>query len=142
MDKVMKNINILNYALNGLWLRNKAINHNIANANTPNYKRITVNFEESLKKAIENKGLSLKTTHKNHITNSINIDKIQPEIKVEKDISYRIDGNNVNIDVESANLSKNAIMYNGVIYQLTGEFNKLKNIINEGRWILWVCLMP
>ena len=53
MDKVMKNINILNYALNGLWLRNKAINHNIANANTPNYKRITVNFEESLKKLLK-----------------------------------------------------------------------------------------
>ena len=32
-------INILNKALDGYWLRNKTINQNISNANTPNYKR-------------------------------------------------------------------------------------------------------
>ncbi|NLX61698.1 MAG: flagellar basal body rod protein FlgB [Tissierellia bacterium] len=133
MDKIMKSVNILNYALDGLWLRNKAINHNIANVDTPNYKRITVNFENALKKAIENKGLKLNTTHEKHISNSTNLDNIEPDIKEEKGYSYRNDGNNVNIDVESANLAKNAIMYNGIVNQIMGEFNKLKSIINEGR---------
>lgn len=133
MDKIMKNVNFLNYALNGLWLRNQVINHNIANANTPNYKKLTVNFEDSLKKALEKQSSSLYLTHEKHILNSIAVGRIQPNITAEDKYSYRIDGNNVDIDVESANLAKNAIMYNGVINEIIGEFNKLKSVINEGR---------
>lgn len=133
MNKIMKNVDLLNYALNGLWLRNEVINHNISNANTPNYKKLTVSFEDSLKEALNNRNMDLNTTHKNHISNSTNIDKIQPRISSEDNYSYRVDGNNVDIDVESANLAKNAIMYNGIINQVIGEFNKIKNVINDGR---------
>lgn len=134
MDKIMKSVNFLSNALNGLWLRNEVISHNISNANTPNYKKLTVNFEDTLKKALNEKGSNLKTTHEKHISNSIAIDSVQPNITVEDKYSYRIDGNSVDIDVESANLAKNAIMYNAVLNQIIGEFNKLKNVINEGRW--------
>lgn len=133
MNDLLRNIDILNYALNGLWLRNEVINHNISNANTPNYKRLTVDFEETLKKAMNNRSSSLITTHENHISSINSIDEIQSNSITSDKYSYRIDGNSVDIDVESANLAKNAIMYNAVINQVIGEFNKLKNIINEGR---------
>ncbi len=133
MNRIMKNIDFLNYTLDGLWLRNKVINHNISNANTPNYKKLTVNFEDNLKKALEKQGSNLYTTHEKHISNSATIDRIQPNITVENNNSYRIDGNNVDIDVESANLAKNAIMYNGVVNQIISELNKVKSVINEGR---------
>jgi len=133
MDRLLKNVDILNYALNGLWLRNEIINHNISNANTPNYKRLTVNFEDSLKKALDKRSSNLITTHENHISNISNMEKVQSNVVEADEYSYRFDGNSVDIDVESANLAKNAIMYNAVINQVIGEFNKLKNIINDGR---------
>lgn len=126
------NINILNKSLNGLWLRNKVINHNLSNINTPNYKRLNVNFEDSLREAINQNKTSLSATHERHLSKSYNIDEVHPSISIDKGHSYRFDGNNVNIDVESANLAKNAIMYNAVINQIKGEFNKIKNVITEG----------
>ncbi|MBZ2173882.1 flagellar basal body rod protein FlgB [Schnuerera sp. xch1] len=125
-------IDILNKALNGLWLRDKAINQNISNANTPNYKRLTVSFEDSLREAITNSESKLVVTHEDHFPVSNSQSEVVPSLHVDKGYSYRFDKNNVNIDVESANLAKNSIMYNAVVNQLIGEFDKIKNVINEG----------
>ena len=132
MKDMMNNVNILSKALDGLWWRNKAINQNISNANTPNYKRLEVNFEDRLKSALNDTGLKLKTTHEKHIGAVKSVDEIEPSIQVDRSYAYRFDGNNVDIDVEAANLAKNAIMYNAVINQITSEFNKIKSVINEG----------
>lgn len=132
MSDFFNNINILGKSLEGLWLRNKAINQNIANADTPNYKRLTVNFEDSLRNAINNNRTTLNTTHKSHISPTRNVNEIQPKIDIDRNYSYRFDGNNVDIDVESADLAKNSIMYNAVANQISGEFDKIKNVINEG----------
>ena len=48
-QRLNANIDLYNKVLDGLWLRDKTINHNISNANTPNYKKLTVNFEDQLK---------------------------------------------------------------------------------------------
>ena len=135
-DSVLKqmnnNINILNKALDAIWLRDKAINHNISNANTPNYKRLTVNFEDQLRQAMTSKETKMNRTHSKHLPISMELDEIKPKISVDKNYSYRFDKNNVNIDVESADLAKNTIMYNAVINQIINEFDKIKNVINEG----------
>jgi flagellar basal-body rod protein FlgB len=44
-----------------------------------------------------------------------------------------MDENNVDIDTEMANLAKNNIMYNALIQKISGEFRRIKNVINEGR---------
>lgn len=128
--EMFKNINFYKKALDGLSVRNTVISHNIANVNTPNYKRKTVVFEDQLKESIEKRRVSLKTTHKKHISNSSS--SFQPLIFEDKSLSYRTDGNNVNIDTEAAELAKNQIMYNAVINQVIGEFEKIKNVITEG----------
>ena len=102
------------------------------NANTPNYKRLTVSFEDKLKKAMEKEENKLVRTHPKHFPISQNINDIKPEIIVDRNFSYRFDGNNVNIDTESANLAKNTIMYNALVSQTIDEFDKIKNVINEG----------
>lgn len=126
------NINLLSKALDGIWLRNKAINHNISNVDTPNYKRVTVDFEDKLREAIYKNESKLNRTHEKHLPVSKKINEIQPYIGVDRGYSYRFDKNNVNIDTESANLAKNTIMYNAVINQVINEFDKIKNVINEG----------
>lgn len=127
---IYNNIDLYKKALNGTWQRNNAISNNIANENTPNYKRKIVSFEDQLKKSMENRSINLKTTHLNHISKP-NQD-LQPKIREDKSVSYRIDGNNVNIDTETADLAKNTIMYDALIRQVMGEFEKIKNVITEG----------
>ena len=126
------NINILNKALDGLWLRDKVINQNVSNVNTPNYKRLTVDFEDKLRDAIHDQESKLNRTHDKHLQMTKKIDEIKPEIGIDKNYSYRFDKNNVNIDRESADLAKNFIMYNAVTNQAINEFDKIKNVINEG----------
>lgn len=124
------NIDLYKKALDGTWERNKAITHNIANENTPNYKRKVVTFEDQLSKAMNKSKISLNTTNEKHI--GVQTNKFNPKVSIDNSISYRLDGNNVNIDVESANLAKNNIMYDALIKQVVGEFDKIKNVITEG----------
>lgn len=124
------NINFYKKALDGTWDRNKAITQNISNENTPNYKRKIVTFEDQLKQSIEKNRISLSKTNDRHIGNRTNFFK--PNLIEDRSTSYRIDGNNVNIDRESADLAKNKIMYDALINQVIGEFDKIKSVITEG----------
>lgn len=132
LNGMYDNINFYGKALNGTWERNKAISHNIANENTPKFKRSVVSFEDQLKASLEknNKKVELNTTHEKHIGKAK--DDFRPLTMVDKSMSYRLDGNNVNIDTETADLAKNSIMYDALTKQITGEFEKIKNVIAEG----------
>ena len=46
-------INVLDKAADAAWLRNDAISNNIANVDTPGYKRQDVNFEVQLERALK-----------------------------------------------------------------------------------------
>lgn len=132
LKQINNNINMFNKALDGYWLRDKVINQNISNINTPNYKKLRVNFEDQLREAMTSGETKLNTTHNKHLPTTKSLDQVEPNIGIDKSYSYRFDKNNVNIDTESADLAKNAIMYNAVINQVTNEFDKIKNVINEG----------
>ena len=132
LKQINNNINMFNKALDGYWLRDKVINQNISNINTPNYKKLRVNFEDQLREAMTSRETKLNTTHNKHLPTTKSLDQVEPNIGIDKSYSYRFDKNNVNIDTESADLAKNAIMYNAVINQVTNEFDKIKNVINEG----------
>lgn len=130
LNGLYNNIDFYKKALDGTWQKNKAITSNIANVNTPNYKRKTVNFEEQLKKSITENKISLSITNNKHIP-SIQ-ENFSPLVVKDNSMSYRIDKNNVNIDTENAELAKNTIMYNALIKQVSDEFKKIKNVISEG----------
>lgn len=124
------NIDFYAKALNGTWERNKAITQNISNENTPNFKRQMVTFEDQLKQSTNKNKIALDKTHDKHI--GVVKNEFNPKVLVDKSVSYRMDGNNVNIDTESADLATNKIMYDALINQIVGEFDKIKNVITEG----------
>ena len=130
INKIYNNVDFYTKALNGTWERHKAITNNIANQNTPNYKRKIVSFEDQLKGSIESSKLSLESTHEKHISKKTSI--FSPITMEDKSTSYRIDGNNVNIDTETADLAKNDVMYEALVEQIIGEFSKIKKVITEG----------
>lgn len=131
LNGLFSTVNFLKFALNGTWLRHEAISNNIANVDTPGYKRITVEFEDILKESLENRSIKLKVTNRSHIRSQHN--NLKPRVIEQMNTSTRFDGNNVNIDTEMANLAKNTIMYNALIRQTASEFSRIKSVINEGR---------
>lgn len=124
-------VDFLKKALDGSWKKNEAILNNIANVNTPNYKRQDIDFQSVLKAEISrDSGIDMKTTNMKHIENqnsSIDFKNVR-----EESFSARQDENNVNIDTEVAKLTENAIMYDILTNEMTGAFKKWKMIIEEG----------
>lgn len=135
IEKLYEKNNLLEKSLNASWARNEVISQNLANVDTPNYKRKDVTFEEYLNDSLDSKRLEGNTTDERHIPiKSKNTDKIKPEIAQDNsDTSMRIDGNNVDIDSEMAYLAKNTIQYNSLIQMINSNYSRIKNVISEGR---------
>lgn len=129
-DKTMR---LINKALNTAVYRNEAISNNIANVNTRNYKANRVVFEEELRNAMNGNKKKLYTTHENHIKLTDSIDKIEPKMVKDTTTSMRLDGNNVDIDMENANLAANQLLYNSLIQQASKKISLLRYVISEGR---------
>lgn len=131
IDKMFRNVDMLKAGLDASWMRNEVIANNIANVDTPGYKSSSVSFEAAFKNALNGQGFTAKTTRAKHIDFSDNLP--HATIVTDTGTTYRMDGNNVNIDAESAALAKNQIYYNTLVRQLSSEFSKLKMAINEGK---------
>lgn len=117
-------INVLDKAADAAWLRNEVISNNIANADTPGYKRQDVNFEAQLEKA-------LGRSDKEHMDQRVAaLRSRELEATTHSDFSeydYRLDENNVDIQVENVNLAKNQLKYNGLMTGIRMEFQNLIN---------------
>jgi len=135
---ISRTAKIMEKALDGLSARHKAISANIANAQTANYSRNDVVFEEQLQNivAMENvkedvkiqnskMPLSVNYSQADLILKSNPYDNYSPNTIVDTDSSVVANGNNVNLEVEMVELSKNASKYN-ILAQLEGKyFNSL-----------------
>lgn len=113
--------------------RGRVIAHNIANVNTEGYKASHVVFEEKLNEVLSNESISLKTTHKNHISDGSTISNVTPEIITDKSTSMRLDGNNVDIDSEMADMAANSILYNTLISQANSRILMRRYIISNNK---------
>lgn len=119
-------INVLDKASDASWLRNEVISNNIANVDTPDYKRKDVNFESYLMSAVAG-GDSLDEN-----INNMELDSLNATTYTEfSNLSYRYDGNNVDIDTESAELAKNQIRYYTLLDSMTQEFSRIKAVLNK-----------
>lgn len=112
----------LTKSLDGVAMRHRVIANNIANAETPGFTRSDVSFEEQLKQALAS-----------GIDDEASVERISPETVPDSTSQTRPDGNNVSIDKEMADLTKNSLSYE-TLTQLTNlKFSMLKQAITEGR---------
>lgn len=119
-------INVLEKACDASWTRNSVLANNIANVDTPNYKRKDVQFEEYLLSEIG------YTDSLDDEVADADLDMLTATIYTEyTDVSYRIDGNNVDIDTESSELAKNQIKYYTMLDSVSQEFNRIKSVIKS-----------
>ncbi len=131
LNDFINRINFQEKALDASSLKQQIIANNIANVETPNYKRKKLVFENLLLNSMEGMGLSMSKTHEKHL--STGIDSQPYYVQIDNSFSERLDGNNVNIDVEMAEQAKNSIKYNALISQTSGQLRRLKSAIKGGR---------
>ena len=122
---------LLNKGLDTASVRNRVIADNIANVDTPGFKRREVIFEENIKKVLEKNTINdkLRTTDSRHMQIKVKDTQIEPEIRELKDLSYRNDENNVDIDVETAKMTKNKLFYDALGQSMSNEIRLLRMAI-------------
>lgn len=123
-------INVLNKAAGASWTKNEIIANNIANVDTPDYKRKDLNFEAMLADALSD--TSIKTSNLDKKVANLKLSSLNPNVYTEySTLSYRYDGNNVDIDTEQAYLADNQIKYYTLLDSMTQEFNRLKTVLSK-----------
>ncbi len=125
-SNVFDYINVMGKAADASWQRNEIISNNIANVDTPRYKRQDINFEAQLRQALGN---SRYETMDDKVS-SLHTDELQAQVYTDAaNFSYRLDGNNVDIDTENVELASNQIKYNGLVNSINQEFANLKMVM-------------
>lgn len=123
-SNVYNYVNVLDKAADASWIRNDIITNNLANVDTPNYKRKDVQFETYLIAQVAG-GDSLDEN-----INGIDLSNLTPTTYVDQaSLSYRMDGNNVDIDTETAEFAKNQIRYYTLLDSMTQEFSRIKSVL-------------
>lgn len=121
-------INVLDKAADAANSRNEILSNNIANVDTPNYKRKDVAFENYLERALIgpeslDERIADVNTHLSDFGGMTYTDH--------STLSYRLDGNNVDMDTESAYLAENQIRYNALVEQIGQEFSRYKTVLSN-----------
>ena len=138
LDRIVNSptIDYLARGMSAASLRQEVISDNIANVNTPNFRKSDVVFEELLAKEIygeEPSGkLEMVRTHDRHLPFK-EFQRAKAQIQRDETSIMRTDKNNVDIDIEMASLAKNQIYYNALATQLRGHLTKMRNVITSGQ---------
>ena len=113
MQSLTPQFDLLGRLISATELRQRVIGNNLANVNTPNYRRLDVEFEQQL--AQELTGSSLATA--------------APEVSETQGLTARADGNNVDIDHEMGQMSKNAMLQQTYIQLLSSHLDQMRMAI-------------
>lgn len=136
LEQVM-NSSTMDYLQRGLQaanLRHEVISNNIANVNTPRFKKSDVIFESLLAKELgldkDERKLELVRTRDKHLPIPFP-EKATAQIQRDDIHTMRVDENNVDIDVEMANLAKNQIYYNTMAKEIGSYIQRVKTSITS-----------
>ena len=118
-----KSATLLEKMLDVSSVKHKVIANNIANVNTPGYKKMGVSFSDQLEKALNESAMN-------------KFDTLQPKIVISKEDTTetaRNDGNNVDMDKEVSSLVKNTLTYSIYTQLLAKKYEGIKSAIEGSR---------
>jgi len=102
---------VLEQGLQAAALRQHVLANNIANINTPGFKRTRVEFERQLAQALQS---------------GEDPTKVKPLLVVEQDRTAGPDGNNVDLEAEMVRLVENQLWHAAMTRQLSDHFSRLR----------------
>lgn len=126
---------VLNKGLDCTVMRHQAIANNIANVNTPIYKRKEVIFEDELHRALYGpQPIPANRTSDKHVKfkGQITLNEVRPKINIESETFSRNDANNVDMNQEMAELAKNSLAYDAYVTNMSTMLQSLKSVIQKG----------
>ena len=122
-------VNVLDKAADASWLRETAITNNLANVDTPGYKRQDVDFESVLAQELGRSkytSLDKKIRGLNGNLSSLNVSTYRDSTNY----SYRLDDNNVDVDTENVELASEQIRYEALTSSITSQFSRMQAVIS------------
>ena len=115
-SNVFSYVNVLNKAADASWLREETIANNLANVNTPGYKRKDVDFQSVLRNELGNMKYQTLDSKVEHA----DLSRLDASVYVDSaNYSYRIDKNNVDVDVENVELASEKLRYDALTDSMT-----------------------
>jgi len=112
MPKVNNIVDLIEAGIKAESLRQKANANNVANLQTPGYRRAAVKFKELLAKALETSG-------------GVDLSEIEAQIYQPKNTTVKSDGNDVSMEVEIGEMIKNSLRYKTYIRLLQKKYQQL-----------------
>lgn len=120
--------NILDKAADASWMRENVITNNIANIDTPGYKRQDVDFESVLQKALgktKYSSLDKKVRELNQDLGKLTTTSYTDAANY----SYRLDRNNVDENTENAELASESPRYQLLTTAITNNFSRMQTVL-------------
>ena len=120
--------NILDKAADASWMRENVITNNIANIDTPGYKRQDVDFESVLQKALgktKYSSLDKKVRELNQDLGKLTTTSYTDAANY----SYRLDRNNVDENTENAELASESLRYQLLTTAITNNFSRMQTVL-------------
>lgn len=110
-------------ALDYLWRKQEVTSENIANVDTPRYKRKSVSFEETFRN-------KLRAASQSHDQTAMQ-DAIKSSAYLVYNVtdSSRIDENNVNMDYENTELARTTLHYQYLLQSVSGDITRYRSVI-------------
>ena len=123
------NFDTLKTAMDVQLKRQELHAQNIANAETPGYKRKYVAFEEYLQES--KMKLKLSTTNQKHLPTFPKV--VNAKEVVMKDTSLTNDKNNVDIDMEVTEMTKDALRYQVLSRLMSMNIDRYNTVLRNTR---------
>ena len=120
--------NILDKAADASWMRENVITNNIANIDTPGYKRQDVDSESVLQKALgktKYSSLDKKVRELNQDLGKLTTTSYTDAANY----SYRLDRNNVDENTENAELASESLRYQLLTTAITNNFSRMQTVL-------------
>lgn len=112
----------LDAALGAAGMRQQVLANNLANVNTPGFKRSDVQFDSVLAHAVDAAEAG----------DASSLQGLKASVETDSASSMRADGNNVDIDNEMANIAENNVRYNALVQLASKQLNTLEYVISGG----------
>jgi flagellar basal-body rod protein FlgB len=129
-----KNLGILTREMDISVLRRDVIANNVANADTPNFKRSVVNFESQLKRALDSEkaeAFPQYITDRRHIVFDKPMDwqDVAPRRVLDYLTEAKNNGNNVDIEEEGMDSLNNQLLYTTLAQVISSEFQRVNIVL-------------
>ena len=128
---------LLGNAIAGSTLEQDQISNNLANVNTPNFRRTTTNFRDALQASLGIPAPEGELTLATDSARQFEIDGAQPPVpfdpkpSVDESVQMRVDASNVDVDQETTKLSENSGYAQTMESLLQEQYKFLREAITE-----------